>query len=353
MLVVNYGGKTQTLAKGDVRYDGVLKRIKDNRLDDIPAFLEAEEFRKGRVTIKGDDAFIDKVKMPEVLKKKIVEFQAGGFPFAYLEKFWDKLKKNPNERSREHLFAFLEHNGHPITQRGTFIAYKKVREDYRDLYSRTYDNSPGKEVTMERSKVDDNPAVTCSNGLHVASWNYANTDYNPGSGVMIEVEVDPQDVVCVPNDYNGQKMRCCRYISLGKTVSPDTSVSRRVPTPAVLEKSTRQEEKKETTKTTGIERCYGRDGFVDFRVLGAIMGISQVEMSKIMHADVSTLRRGAKSPENQERARLLIRIIERVAQTTTPHIKSWMRDRHEVWKRQPLKVLEKKDLMTIVTELEK
>src|SRR5690606_24725742 len=52
-----------------------------------------------------------------------------------------------------------------------------------------------------------NPNNTCSFGLHVACFDYAK-GFGPR---LIEVKVNPADVVCVPTDYNGTKMRVCKF----------------------------------------------------------------------------------------------------------------------------------------------
>ncbi len=105
------------------------------------------------------------------------------------------------------LYRFLEHNGHPLTEDGCFIAYRGVTDDFRDCRTRSIDNSVGSVVEMPREQVDDNPNNTCSYGLHVACFNYAE-GFGPK---LIEVKVNPKDVVCVPEDYEGTKMRVCRY----------------------------------------------------------------------------------------------------------------------------------------------
>jgi hypothetical protein len=130
-----------------------------------------------------------------------------------LERFWDNLSKNPSKESRDELFLFLEHNHVPLTEDGHFIAYKGVNNDYTDRHSGEYDNSPGKKVSMKRSDVDNDRSITCSRGLHVASFHYAKHEY--GGDRLIMIKVNPKDVVSVPNDYNNQKMRCCEYRSLG------------------------------------------------------------------------------------------------------------------------------------------
>ena len=60
---------------------------------------------------------------------------------------------------------------------------------------------------MNRNDVDDNPNNHCSHGLHVARYNYA---YNWDDKTVI-VKINPRDVVCVPDDYDGEKMRVCKY----------------------------------------------------------------------------------------------------------------------------------------------
>ena len=109
------------------------------------------------------------------------------------------------------LFAFLDKNRQAVTTDGDFIAYKRVRSDFKDIHSGTFDNTPGTVVQMERNMVDDEPTRTCSNGLHVANWDYACNQFGGGEGVMLAVKVNPADVVSVPIDYNQSKMRVCKY----------------------------------------------------------------------------------------------------------------------------------------------
>ena len=154
------------------------------------------------------DLLVDGVHVDSELAFKIREIKAQGLPYDNLLRFAEKVKDNPSFNSRKMLYKFLMHNGHPICKNGNFIAYKKVTNDFKDLRTRNFDNSIGSIVTMDRNNVDDNPNNTCSSGLHVASFKYAK-DF--GSGKLVMVEVDPKDVVAVPKDYDGTKMRTCRY----------------------------------------------------------------------------------------------------------------------------------------------
>jgi hypothetical protein len=209
-IAIAYEGDLVNITKGDHRYEQALKAIKEDRLDDIPAILDVSkafdglegiELVDGRLKINGK-------LVPDVVTDRVLKFKEQGLPFKPLIKFSEKLLVNPSFNSRQMLYRFLEHNGHPITKEGNFIAYKKVDRDFKDCYTHKMDNSIGATVEMAREEVDDNPENTCSSGLHVAAYNYAK---NFSNGHLVEVEIDPQDVVAVPNDYNGEKMRVCKY----------------------------------------------------------------------------------------------------------------------------------------------
>lgn len=208
-VVVNYDGKTLSIAKSDARYAGVDKAIREKRLDLIPALAEPErQFEGTGMELKGEALFtMDGEPLPQELYNRILALKKEGHSFEPLLKFWDNLKQNPSFNARQMLFKFLAHNGHPLTEDGCFIAYRGVREDFKDKHTGTIDNSVGAKPSMDRALVDDNPNNTCSSGLHVACYQYAR-DFGEQ---LVEVKVNPMDVVCVPTDYNGTKMRICAY----------------------------------------------------------------------------------------------------------------------------------------------
>jgi hypothetical protein len=207
-VVLNYAGRTEVIAKTDKRYEKVVQAIRENRLDDIPALVEIERVFYGTgIELRDGLLYEGETPFPSELSDRIIRFKEEGLPFDALLKFWENLKKNPSYNARKALFAFLEHNGHPLTADGSFIAYRGVDEDFKDKHSRTFDNSPGKVCEMARELVDDNPNNTCSAGLHVACFEYAKS-FGPK---LVEVKVNPADVVCVPVDYDGTKMRTCKF----------------------------------------------------------------------------------------------------------------------------------------------
>jgi hypothetical protein len=130
------------------------------------------------------------------------------FPLEGFKLFVKNLAQNPSKDSRKDLFGFLEACTLPITEDGHFLAYKKVRSNYTDCHSGTFDNHVGKIVEMPRDKVNPNRDETCSTGLHVCSRRYLG--HFSGNRIVV-VKVNPKDVVSVPVDYDNAKMRVCRY----------------------------------------------------------------------------------------------------------------------------------------------
>lgn len=131
--------------------------------------------------------------------------------------FVRKLHQNPSATSRSELYGWLEKSGMPITPDGDFLAYKRVRSNYRDIHSGTFDNSVGSVVEMSRMDVDDERTRTCSTGLHFCSKSYLpHFGRNGGEDRVVIVKINPADVVSIPSDYNDAKGRCWRYEVVGE-----------------------------------------------------------------------------------------------------------------------------------------
>lgn len=128
--------------------------------------------------------------------------------------FFRKLQKNPSFKAVQHTYDFLVHNDLDINEEGDIVAYKYI--SYRegqpvDSATCKVPNWKGWTVTMPRNMVEDDPNLTCSQGLHVASQDYAGTWEDVETPGVIKVAVSPENVVSVPTDYNNSKMRCCGY----------------------------------------------------------------------------------------------------------------------------------------------
>jgi hypothetical protein len=132
-----------------------------------------------------------------------------------LMKFYERCMSNPDPRSIDQLWPFLEHNGIPLTKDGCFLAYKAVRPDLKDAHSGTMTYAIGKYISMPREDVQNDPNIACAPGLHVGAKEYVYKHYRDDSHVMLVVKVDPADVVSVPHDYRAMKLRACGMLVLG------------------------------------------------------------------------------------------------------------------------------------------
>lgn len=216
-ITLNFDGQTHIIAMDNPSAANILQALKDNNHDIIPDLVSAaklvENFSGGLFKVVDGQVLVDGEAVHEVLANKILDFAHEGLPYEPLVKFAKNVSLNPSFRAQTDLFSFLEKNNHPITEDGNFIAYKKVRDDFKDVHTGTMDNSPGKVVSMPRNKVNEDPEQTCSNGLHAANFDYASNFYSGGK--MLELEINPKDVVAIPKDYNQSKMRVCEYKVLG------------------------------------------------------------------------------------------------------------------------------------------
>lgn len=216
-VTVNYSGQTHIVKRNDVLANQLISAIKEGRMNDIPNLVSvAASFQKqskGNIVVKDGELLVRGIKVPVELANKIRKFMDEGLPYQPLVKFAENLQANPSYRAVNELFKFLEKNDHPLTERGTFLAFKKVRDDYTDVHTGKFDNHPGQVLEMSRNQVDENANSHCSRGFHVGNWRYCH-EFNGNSGIMLEVEVNPADVVSVPNDLD-EKIRVCKYKVLG------------------------------------------------------------------------------------------------------------------------------------------
>lgn len=237
-VTVNFDdGQTHILPRTDPLAEKLIAALREGRQDEIPELVSKakriEKYGQGSFKVEDGRIHINGMAVPAVLSAKILKFQGDGLPHEPLVKFAENLQKNPSYRAVNELFQFLEKNDHPITENGCFIAYKKVRDDFLDVHSGTFDNSPGNVVEMARNQVNENSNENCSYGLHVANFDYATSFYEGGK--MLEVEVNPADVVSIPSDYNQSKMRVCKYLVLGvvdRVHSSDEHLRVTTPAPA-------------------------------------------------------------------------------------------------------------------------
>jgi hypothetical protein len=216
-VVVVIDNKPHTINKTHITYSKVVDAIKAGDWDAVKDAIEPKKvvlnYGRGNVSIQGETLFWKGKELHTSLAVKMIEMLREGFPIEPMVHFMENLYANPSHRAVTELYSFLEKGQLPITPDGHFLAYKKVRADYKDCHSGTMDNSIGQVVEMERHEVDDNKDRTCSSGLHFCSKDYLN--HFGGERVVI-VKINPRDVVSIPSDYNDTKGRACRYEVVGE-----------------------------------------------------------------------------------------------------------------------------------------
>lgn len=205
-----------------------------------------------------------KVSIPQVLADKLIEAQ--GEEFDRLIKFWSWLSLNPNPRTRENLYGWVERNGIQLTNGGLMILYRRVykvennklnyfvkttyeklkkqkkgtnlnvylnedrlyyvsKEDngdtlignlyflyheskeqvFTDAHTRQERYVIGKESWMERTEGDESDSQ-CSRGYHAGSKDYG---FNSFGDTPIAIVVNPMYVL---NSVKGHiKMRFTRF----------------------------------------------------------------------------------------------------------------------------------------------
>ncbi len=217
VITLNHKGSTRIISAEDPRFQKIMSCIKEGRWNDLPALMDPSTqlkvYSNGRMKLENGQVTINGKKVSSRLNARIISLMEDEQPFDVLVNFQERLEQCPSNRVLNQLFDFLEANHFPLHPDGRFLAYKGVRSDYKDIHSGTFDNSPGQRPSVPRNQVDENPEQTCSYGLHVASHAYAHSFSN--NQKVIEVLVDPKDVVAVPTDHNNAKMRVCEYLVIG------------------------------------------------------------------------------------------------------------------------------------------
>lgn len=218
----------------------------------IGLFDAAEAVRQGfkrlseRVTVENGEVRFDGDPVSGPLQAQILDFVKKGEDFGPLVKLYENLTTNPLGDVREGIFTWIESNssqggGFAITPDGSILGYKSVhtrdpewrtdeetvyvpsrrgagRVNDREVSTNEYiEQVPGDVVEMPRSKVLHAPSQACGDGLHIGTYQYAQSFQ--GDTVLL-VKFNPRDVVSVPDSNATWKLRVCRYTVVGVADEP-------------------------------------------------------------------------------------------------------------------------------------
>lgn len=213
-VVVNFDGETRIYNVDDPMYDKVkqLYRAGDMQAlkDMLVAFKNKIESAYKAFKVVDDTVFVGDEALPASLGNRLRFLADEDLDCKPLLRFWSRVRKNPSYRAVNEGFTHLDAHHHPFLDDGRFLAYKGVRADFYDKHSGKFNNAVGQKPEVPRQSVDDDCNKHCSYGLHVGSYEYAR-DFAGSDGVLVEVAVDPADIVSVPTDCGCAKMRVCKY----------------------------------------------------------------------------------------------------------------------------------------------
>lgn len=237
-IVIVVDNKPHTITTGHLKYAKIVQAIKDGDESAVRMLVDPKKtlvnYGQGKVYVQGDRIFWGDRELRKELANRLVSMIEQEFPVEPIVLFVEKLMQNPSHTAVEETYIFAEHNNLPITSDGCLLAYKRIRENYRDCHSDTVLNKPASlmtpedleyikttqkgvtvtiengvtVVTMDRNAVCDDRRKPCEAGLHFCSLEYLN---HFEAGRTIIVKVNPRDIVSIPNDYNNSKARACRY----------------------------------------------------------------------------------------------------------------------------------------------
>ena len=216
-LSVVFNGRSYPMSKNQPTFKQMKLALERGQWNKVPKLIslaaQVAEKSHGRVSVTADGVFYKGVKVHNSLTAKISELIDHGKPVAHLLRFMDNLNQQPSVNIINEIYQWLSSGRFALTDDGCFLAYKKVDVDYKDFYTHSVDYHVGQVVTMPRKDVDPNRHNTCSYGLHFCSKDYLPNyggGFSSGDCRIMEVKINPADVVSIPVDYQYTKGRTWR-----------------------------------------------------------------------------------------------------------------------------------------------
>jgi hypothetical protein len=224
-LTVIINGKVLTMQHDNPSFNEAKKTLAEGNSEALEALFDVaivvERYASGSIRVTDGQVFYKDNPVHGHVVDRILAFMREGLPYKPLVAFLDKLMLNPSRRAVNELYTFLEHKNMPLTPDGNFLAYKSVREDWKDHHTGKFSNTVGSVLEMARNQVCDDANIGCSNGFHAGSLSYAKS-FGSGNSRLLIVEINPADVVSVPLDCECQKLRTTKYKVVGVYERPLT-----------------------------------------------------------------------------------------------------------------------------------
>ena len=233
-LILDDGAQILTARNDHPKWNEIIEAFKSDNANKLISLISLksviEDYTVGMLSINGTGVTYAGKPIHTIDAERVMAFLRDGLPYKPIANYIERKMANPSSRAINEMYNFLEHKNMPLTDKGTFIAYKGVSEDFYSITGNLDTvvvqgninaegkilNAIGSTIEVQRSSVDDDFRKGCSHGLHAGSLSYA-----AGWGKkVILVEIDPADVVSIPEDCSYQKLRCCKYKVVGEYTGP-------------------------------------------------------------------------------------------------------------------------------------
>ena len=223
-----YEGKPYTLNSSHANFAPFKSALVEGDFETAINYLDIKkqikEFADGELKVENCSVYYYGTQLHGKVVDKLLELLESGLklgsPFV---KFVKNLLDNPSNNSVEELYDFLSYKSLPIDDDGYVLGYKGVCSDGWSKSGNTHTivlqgevnergqikNEVGDTIEVQRRSVDDNRQNQCSHGLHIGSFDYANSWAS--NGKLLLVRFNPRDAVSVPQDSECQKLRVCKY----------------------------------------------------------------------------------------------------------------------------------------------
>lgn len=212
VLLTLSDGNNASITKDNPNFKKVCDLLMGGNLSVLDLVNPAKniKYKYGNLEVDEDGVLFEGKKLPKEIAFFVLDAVRAGNKndVERFAKFLNNLLENPSYRAVQTLYPFIKHNDITITDDGMILAWKRITHDFKDVYTKTIDNSVGSIVKVRRNEVEEDSNKTCAKGLHLCAKHYLKS-YS--GEVVVQCLLHPRDVVAVPLDYNGSKLRCCEY----------------------------------------------------------------------------------------------------------------------------------------------
>lgn len=258
-------GEAKVISSSHRNFAKIKKALITGDFDSVPNLIDEGnalvKIGGGDIQVVGGVVKYQGRDIPNYQAKKLLSMLRQGSPNVEpYKKFVANLMENPSARAIEEFARFADYKELPIDEDGYVYAFKGIRADNYSCWGNTHTrvlkgkvdsnghiwNGVGEYIEVDRRDVCDDFRITCAEGLHGGSRDYGN-----GYGEKLcLIKFHPKDVVCIPCDADGQKMRLCAY----KVISDSERENKKDHAPVLAEGKPVEVPKKATPAKTNGEK---------------------------------------------------------------------------------------------------